>query len=205
MRKETIFAVTACITGVIAGYFIGKKCTERKIEKDSEKHVPFNLYPEDDSDEENLDEFDPEDSEDDIATANGIAEQNNYIPVEDNLDDEDVEAMEAAKEYQQYIERHTGEIMVVSPNYEKRSDTVNNVIELMESEMLLYFPDEDDLRTEAGDRCDIEEFVGNCLYKYGFTTDPKQKELYVMNIPHEMYYIVRKETEDSAEDLFPDK
>lgn len=206
MRKEFIFAIVAGTVGAIIGYAIGKISTERKIEKECEEPRIIRLYPETESsdDEENLDEFDPEDSEDDISKAKDIAKENNYIPVEDDLNENDKEAIESAREYQQYMEKHAGEISVISPDYEKRSDSVNNVLDMMDTEMLLYFPDEDALLTELGDRCEIEEFVGNCLFKYGFASDPRQTELHILNVPHEMHYIVRKETENSVEDLFPD-
>lgn len=205
MRKEIIFTVAAGICGAAIGYFIGKISTERKIEKECEEPRIFRLYPEtEESDDENLDEFDPEDSEDDISKAKDIAKENNYIPVEDDLDEEDQIAMESAKEYQQYMEKHAGEISVISPDYEKRSDSVNNVLDMVDTEMLLFFPDEDALLTELGDRCEIEEFVGGCLYKYGFASDDRQTELHILNVPHEMHYIVRKETENTVEDLFPD-
>lgn len=206
MRKEFIFAIVAGTAGAIIGYAIGKFSTERKIQKECEEPRIIRLYPEETSDEENLDEFDPEDSEDDINKdkAESIAKENNYIPVEDDLDEEDQIAMESAKEYQQYMEKHAGEISVISPDYEKRSDSVNNVLDMMDTEILLFFPDEDALLTELGDRCEIEEFVGNCLFKYGFASDQRQTELHILNVPHEMHYIVRKETENSVEDLFPD-
>ena len=206
MRKEFIFAIVAGTVGAIIGYAIGKISTERKIEKECEEPRVIRLYPETETsdDEENLDEFDPEDSEDDISKAKDIAKENNYIPVEDDLDENDKEAIESAREYQQYMEKHAGEISVISPDYEKRSDSVNNILDMMDTEMLLYFPDEDALLTELGDRCEIEEFVGSCLFKYGFASDPRQVELHILNVPHEMHYIVRKETENSVEDLFPD-
>lgn len=204
MRKEFIFAIVAGTVGAVIGYAIGKISTEKKIEKECEEPRIIRLYPEETSDEENLDEFDPEDSEDDISKAKDIAKENDYIPVEDGLDENDKEAIESAREYQQYMEKHAGEISVISPDYEKRSDSVNNVLDMMDTEMLLYFPDEDALLTELGDRCEIEEFVGNCLFKYGFASDQRQVELHILNVPHEMHYIVRKETENSVEDLFPD-
>lgn len=204
MRKEFIFAIVAGTVGAVIGYAIGKITTEKKIEKECEEPRIIRLYPEETSDEENLDEFDPEDSEDDIKKAESIVKENNYIPVEEDIDEEDKEAIESAREYQQYMEKHAGEISVISPDYEKRSDSVNNVLDMMDTEMLLYFPDEEELRTESGDGCEVEEFVGNCLYKYGFASDPRQVELHILNVPHEMHYIVRKETENSIEDLFPD-
>lgn len=202
MRKEIIFAAATGIAGAIIGYFIGKNIAERKNEKESKESREFRLYPEQTSDDDDLNDFDPEDSEDDINVAHNIATDNHYIPVEDDLDEDDLEAMQSAKEYQQYIEKHSGEITVISPDYEKRSDSVNNVLDMMPTEMLLYFPNEEELWTEGGTQVDIEDFTGNCLYKYGFVSDPRQLEIHILNVPEETHYIVRKELEDSPEELF---
>lgn len=206
MRKDIIFAVVAGVVGVAVGYFIGKKRTERKIEKELEEPRIIRLYPEAETpdDEENLDEFDPEDAEGEIS-AEDIARENGYIPEDETVEEyEERTVIEASERFAHYMEKHAGEISVISPDYEKRSDELNNALDFVEQEMLLYFPDEGVLTNEEGDRLEIEDYVGNCLYKYGFATDDRQTEMHVLNVPYQAHYIVRRETENTVDELFPE-
>ena len=118
-------------------------------------------------------------------------------------DQADRESVESSEQYSKFVEKNPFLVTIISPNYDKRSEEINNALDFMDNEMLLYFPDEDILATETGDRVDPTEVVGNCLTKYGFSTDDDQREIEVINVQYQTHYIVRKETENSFEDLFP--
>lgn len=203
MKKNIIFLASAFVVGIAVGYFVGKnRASVKKIVDDE----PVKLYPDNESDNDELNDFDPEDSEDDI-TRKGVyevAKNNGYISEISEEEIEDIEAIESSKRYMRYMEKHAGEISIISPDSDKRSDEINEVLEFLDRELLLYFPDRDVLTTEVGDWLDISDATGNCLYKYHFDDDDSQNELHVLNVPKQMYFIVRKETENTVEELFPD-
>ena len=133
-----------------------------------------------------------------------IAEEEGYIPNESDEELQEQEAIEASEKFNSYIQKHSQEIFIISPDSEKRPDDLNNALNMVDTEMLLYFPDEDVLTSEEGARLEIEDYVGDQLMKYGFAIDPRQTEIQVFNVPYQMRYIVRKETENSVDELFPE-
>ena len=208
MKKSFIFVVSAFLVGAFIGYYAGKKC----IKKTEEPEEPVKLYPDETpEDTEELNDFDPEDSEDDITAKDvyKVAKNNGYITEISQEDAEDLEAIESSQRYMRYMEKHAGEIFIISPDPDNRSDEINEVIEFLDREVLLYFPNEDDpdkdiLSTEGGDELYAFEETGNCLYKYHFADDEDQDEIHILNVPKQMYYIVKKETENTYEELFPE-
>ena len=202
MRKEIIFTVAAGICGAAIGYFIGKITTERRIEKELEEPRIARLYPENPVEEP----VKTEKTEKDVAkeTFTEIAEEEGYIPNESDEELQEQEAIEASEKFNSYIQKHSQEIFIISPDSEKRPDDLNNALNMVDTEMLLYFPDEDVLTSEEGARLEIEDYVGDQLMKYGFAIDPRQTEIQVFNVPYQMRYIVRKETENSVDELFPE-
>lgn len=171
---------------------------QKKDARNTEPRI-VKLYP---------DGVDPEtwmcedDELEDSEIAKEIAEENGYV-VETEDDQADRESVESSEQYSKFVEKNPFLVTIISPNYDKRSEEINNALDFMDNEMLLYFPDEDILATETGDRVDPTEVVGNCLTKYGFSTDDDQREIEVINVQYQTHYIVRKETENSFEDLFP--
>lgn len=208
MKKNLIFTASAFLAGAVIGYFVGKKC----IKKKDEVEEPVKLYPdEDNDDDDDLNDFDHEDSEDDITTKDvyKVAKNNGYITEISQEEAEDIEAIESSQRYMRYMEKHAGEIFIISPDPENRSDELNEIVEFLDRELLLYFPNEDDpdkdiLCTEGGDELYAFEETGNCLYKYHFAEDGDQDELHILNVPKQMYYIIKKETDNTYEELFPE-
>lgn len=186
------------VSGFGLGWFISQVIHEKKEARNAEPRI-VKLYP---------DGVDPEtwmcedDELEDSEIAKEISEENGYV-VETEDDQADRESIELSEQYSKFVERNPYLVTIISPNPEKRSEEINNALDFMDNEMLLYFPDEDILATESGDRVDPTEVIGNCLTKYGFSTDDDQREIEVINVQYQTHYIVRKETENSFEDLFP--
>lgn len=209
MKKNFIFVASAFLVGAFIGYYAGKKC----VKKTEEPEEPVKLYPDETpEDNEELNDFDPEDSEDDITAKDvyKVAKNNGYITEISQEEAEDLEAIESSQRYMRYMEKHAGEIFIISPDPDNRSDEINEVVEFLDREVLLYFPNEDDpdkdiLSTEGGDELYAFEETGNCLYKYHFADDEDQVEIHILNVPKQMYYIVKKETENTYEELFPEE
>lgn len=200
-----MFAIGSAICGGAIGHYIGKKSVERKIKEASEEK-PVKLYP--DTDDDELNDFDPEDSEDDITKSDiyEVAKRNGYVA--ESADDANEEDIESSKRYMGYMESHSNEINIISPDSEKRSDELNEVLDFLDTEVLLYFPDEDVLIKETAkrktDKLNIPEYAGKCLTKFGFAGDDDQKEIQILNVPKQMHYIIKKELEDTVEELFSD-
>lgn len=171
---------------------ISQAIRSKREERDTEPRI-VKLYP---------DGVDPEtwvceeDELEDSEIAKEISEENGYTT-------ETEDAIESSEAYSKFVEKNQHLVTIISPNYDKRSEEINNALDFMDNEMLLYFPDEDILATETGDRVDPTEVIGNCLQKYGFSTDDGQHEIEVINVQYQTHYIVRKETENSYEELFP--
>lgn len=206
MKANTI------IFGAVIGFGIGFAVSQiiikakiAKIKKEIRDQVNVRLYPDKEEDAvcEDTEINDDEIEEDMIREeAERISDENGYYA---ETEDEAIEreALELSEAFNNYIKKHPGEITIVSPDPTKRSDELNNVLSMLDPETLLYFPKENALVTEDGDRLEIEDSVGNCLYKFGFFRDENQTEIEVMNIPEQMHYYVKKEVENSVEELFP--